>query len=304
MAPGFQSGIQHLQEAIEAGKRRAESSGGSPGSSLNYFNWAPGDKKIIRFPADDMITGQFYDFIVDKGGKTKNFMVDPDDPDRLSRYRSATPGIGWKKPFNSDTLEEPKATTRAVQVAVLRQEVTDPVTGQLKREDYIYDREVDGKIYPSRWFGIVQQGVNNFWHTLAVSCFKRFGSLATMDYEITREGKSLDTKYSIIPLPEDPNLNNTDIVKKFYFYGEKWDPNDEQRFLKCPQTTHEWAAYFSGEERHQHWLVPDLGTTSSPAGGQGFAGAADEAQSGPPAPASGTQFETLADTLLKKARGE
>lgn len=317
-APSFQSGMAHLQEAIEAGKRKAEQAGAGAGSGLNYFNWNDGDKKILRFMADDMITGEFYDFIVDKDGKTKNFLVDPADPDRLSRYRSATPGIGWRKPWNSNTLEDPKPITRAVCVAVLRQEVQNAETGKLEVQDFLYDREVDGKTYTSRWFGLVQQGINNFWHTLAVSCFKRFGSIATMDYEITREGKGLDTKYSIIPLPEIPELNTPEAVRGFYFYGETWDPKDEMRFLKCPQTTAQWAAYFSGEERHKHWLTPGtttaaatsipslsggLGefhpsTTSNPEG-------ADEAQAGPP-PAGGsrTDFGSLAETLLNKAKGK
>lgn len=301
----FRSGMQHLQDAIEAGKRRSESiERGGAGSSLNYFSWKDGDRKIIRFLADDMITGDFYDFIVNKDGKTSNFMVDPDAPERLKNYMAATPGIGWRRPYQSNTLEAPKSISRAVAVAVLRTEVQDPATGKLKVEDYLYDREIDGKMYPSRWFGIVQQGINNFWHTLAVSCFKRFGSIATMDYEITREGGSLDTKYSIIPLPEDPVLNNTEIVREFYFYGQPWDPNDEQRFLKCPKTTKEWAKDFSSEERHKRLLV---GTGSTPAAttppGGGLASASAQADEAQAMASSGTTFSSLTETLLNKARG-
>jgi hypothetical protein len=302
----FRSGMQHLQDAIESGKRRSESfERGGAGSLLNYFSWKDGDRKIVRFLADDMITGDFYDFIVNKDGKTSNFMVDPDEPERLKRYMAATPGIGWRKPFQSNTLEQPKTTNRAVAVAVLRHEVPDPATGKLKVEDYLYDREIDGKMYPSRWFGIVQQGINNFWHTLAVSCFKRFGSIATMDYEITREGGGLDTKYSIIPLPEDPVLNTTEIVREFYFYGQPWDPNDEQRFLKCPKTTKEWAKDFSSDDRHKRLLVgtglaPAATATPPPGGGLAQASAqADEAQA---MASSGTTFSSLTETLLNKAR--
>lgn len=304
----FLSGMDHLNAAIESGKRRAEAGGGgiSPGSALNYFSWKGGDKKIVRFLADDMITGEFYDFILANNGKTQNFMVDPADPERLMRYRSVSPGIGWRKPFNSNTLEDPKKTKRAVCVAVLRTEVRDSETGKLKVEDYLFDREIDGKTYPSRWFGIVQQGINNFWHTLAVSCYKRFGSIATMDYEITREGDGLDTKYAIIPLPEDPVLNNTQIVKDFYFYGQPWNENDPDRFLKCPQTTQQWAEYFSSEARHARYLTPENASQASAPQQTGLGEFSsttthnDEAQA---MRTSGTEFSTLADTLLNKARG-
>src|SRR5579875_1026538 len=157
--PSFLSGMDHMQQAIEAGKRRATSGDGPAGglgSTLNYFSWKSGDKKVIRFLADDMITGDFYDFILNKDGKTSNFMVDRDDPDRLKRYMSATPGIGWKQPYKSTKLEEPKTVKRGVCVAVLRQEIPDPERpGKTKVVDYLFDRDVDGEMLPSRWFGIV-----------------------------------------------------------------------------------------------------------------------------------------------------
>lgn len=309
MTSGFESqtGMDAMLSAIEEGKRRAEGPKFAPGSALNYFKWEPGEKKIIRFLADDMITADFYDFILTKDlQKTQNFMVDPADPERLSRYMSATPGVGWKRPYKSTTLEEPKAAKRGVCVAVLRHEVRDPATGKLKVEDFLYDREVEGgKTLPSRYFGIVQQSISNFWRPIA-AIHKRYGSIAVVDLEITREGNDRrDTTYPAIPI-ETPDLTDTQTVKDFYFYGQPWDENDPQRFLKCPQTTAQWAAYFSGEARHKRYLAAD-GT--SPAGGAAngglgeFAAATthnDEAQA---MRTSGTEFSSLADTLLKKAKG-
>jgi hypothetical protein len=305
----FSTGMEHMLAAIAEGQRRAAGGGGfTPGSALNYLKWEAGEKKVLRFLADDMITADFYDFILTADGKTQNFMVDPNDPGRLDRYRSATPGIGWRKPFNSSTLEEPKLTKRGVCVAVLREEIRDAETSKLQTRDYLYDREFDGKTYPSRYFVIVQQGINNFWRPLA-ALHKRYGSLATIDIEITREGADKDTIYSPIPLPEDPALADKQAVLDFYFYGQPWDPNDEQRFLKCPQTTKGWAQYFSGEERYRRYLAPNAAAPSSSAtsGGLGeFHPAttanpvADEAQA---MATSGTTFDSLADTLLKKAKG-
>lgn len=303
--PSFNSGMDHLNAAIENGKRRAEGGGGdiAPGETLNYFSWKDGDKKIIRFLADDMITADFYDFILAKNGKTQNFMVDLDDPERLMRYMSATPGIGWRKPFNSNSLEEPKKAKRGVCVAVLRHEVRGE-DGKLKVEDYFFEREVDGQKVPSRWFGIVQQGINNFWKPVT-AIFRRYGSIAAVDLEITREGGGLDTDYSIIPI-EHPELNNPQLVKEFYFYGQPWSKDDPDRFLKCPQTTQQWAEYFSGEDRHARYLTPDGGNGNGQPAQSGLGEFAkgtthnDEAQT---MRSSGTAFESLSDTLLKKARG-
>jgi hypothetical protein len=306
MTSGFagQTGMEYMLKTIDQAKAKADSRNDfAPGSALNYFKWEPGETKVIRFLSDDMITADFYDFIqTTDPAKQRNFMVDPANPDRLDRYRSATPGVGWKKPWQSSTLEEPKKTKRGVCVAVLRQEVRDPATGKLEVKDYLYDRDVDGKPVPSRYFGIVQQTVSNFWRPIS-SIFTRFGSIAVVDLQITRQGTERDTIYTPIPI-EDPNLTDKALVKDFYFYGQPWDPNDEQRFLKCPQTTAQWAAYFSGEEYYRRHLSTEGATPATPpAGGLGEFHPAtthnDEAQA---MRSSGTTFDSLSQTLLSKAR--
>lgn len=299
----FTTGMQALQDAIAQAEQKAEAakSGGS-GKALTYINWKPGEKKILRFLTDDTITEDFYSFIIDKGGQTKNFMVDPSDPHRLQRYMSPVPGVGWRKRPNAP-IEEPVTQKMSVCVAVLREEKPGE-DGKLVIEDYLYDRVVNGITYPSRTFGIVQQSINNFWHTLGVSCFKRFGTICDRDYEITREGEGFATKYSIIPLPEVPELNSVEAVKQFYFYGWDWDDNDADRFLKCPQTVLEWANYFSSEDRYKHWLTADGATPTpapTPSGLDEFAKDTtrnDEAQAAV-MPPSGTKFSTLRETLLK-----
>ena len=107
------------------------------------------------------------------------------------------------------------------------------------------------------------------------------------------------------------------------------NPEDPQRFLKCPQTLKEWAAYYGGEERYKFWLTPNdqtpawlrgsvpaaqtatvvgTGTTPggspyTPSGMDEFARATttshDEAQA---MQTSGTNFSTLKDTLLSSAK--
>jgi len=307
----FQSGIEFIQEALAESKKRSEAiSAGSGGKSPQYFNWKPGDKKILRFLADDAVTAEFYDFILDKTGATKNFMVDPADPGRLQRFMSPTPGIGWRRNPKSGVLEEPKVRKLSVAMAVLRTEV--PRDGKLVLEDFLYEKELaDNQTAPARFFGVVQQSISNFWHTLAVSCFARYGTLCDRDYEVSRVGGGLDTKYDIIPLPEVPELSDPATVKSFYGYGAPWDANDPQRFLKCPMTILEWAQYFAGEERYRHWLTPDGGQppAHTPSGNDEFHPATtlnDEAQaSAPVSPApSSTSFATLQEQLIQAAKNK
>jgi hypothetical protein len=252
MTSSFTTGMAHMQGAIEEGKKRAEAarSGGS-GSNLSYINWKPGDKKVLRFLTDDVMTEEFAEFIIDNTGKTKNFMIPPNDPHIIDRFKSPTPGIGWRKNPKTGVIEDVKLRKVGVGIAVLRKEDPD-------LQDFLHEQEVDGTKYLSRHFGIVQQSVSNFWHTLAVSCFKRYGTIIDRDYEITREGDGLNTKYSIIPLDVDPDLDTIEKVQSFYYYGkEKWNNEDPDRFLKCPQTLIEWAEYFASEERFKYWLSPD-----------------------------------------------
>lgn len=307
MTSEFSSGLQALQSAISDAEKRAEAAkSGSFGGSLGYFTWKNGESRILRFLTDDVITADFYDFIVDRTGKTKGFMVNPGDPDRLKRYMSATPGIGWKKEFKSGALVEPTTRKLTVGVAVEREEVQRD--GKMVLED---KRTEDG----GRYFGIVQQSPTNFWQTLASSVFKRYGTICDRDFEIERQGDGFNTKYSIIPMDPDPDLASVEAVHQFYFYGQPWNKDDPQANLKCPQTLKEWAEYFSGEERYKFWLTPDDETPAWLRGGASLASSssgldefkaetthnpADEAQASAPA---ATSFGSLKDELLGKNKG-
>jgi hypothetical protein len=257
--PQFNTGISHMRDAITSAEKRAEAARSGGGSRLNYFNWKSGDTKVLRFLTDELITAQFAEFIMTSTGTTQNFMIPPNDPHILGRYQSPSPGIGWKQNFKTKALEEVKTREVGVGIAVLRDQKPDPETGKLVVEDYLYEQEIEGVNYLTRHFGIVQQSVSNFWHTLVVSCFNQFGSICDRDYLITRSGQNFDTKYSIIPLNPDPDLDTTEKVKQFYFYGAGFDKDDPQRFLKCPQTLNQWAEYYAGEDRFKYWLTPGEG---------------------------------------------
>jgi hypothetical protein len=300
----FNSGLEAMERRIDSAKQRAGGGGGQAGAGLSYFSWKPGDKKVLRFLADDVITEEMYDFIVDRTGSTKNFLIDPSDPHRLDRYRSPNPGIGWRSLPKSSKFEIPKAKTVGCAVAVLRQEVPGP-DGRMVVEDVILDKTVDDQNLQARFFGVVQQGIPNFWRQLIKGYFKRYGTLTDRDYEITREGASLDTTYNIVPLDVDPDLDSPEKVKAFYFYGQPVEDDDPHRLLKCPMTTLEWAKYYSGEERHKHWLTPQDGDASSNNGMGEFhrdttSNPADEAQAAPP----NAEFSSLKETLMAKAKNQ
>lgn len=302
----FTTGMQALKDAIKAGQEKAaarEASGG--GSSLNYFSWKAGDKKIIRFLTDDILTEDFYLNIICKDGKTRSFLADPTDPDRLRRYMSPTPGIGWKKEFSGEIVE-PYSSRQTVNIAVLREEVLQD--GKMVVRDHVYEREINGQKYPSRFFGIVQQAISNFWEPLTVSVYERYGSICDRDLEVIRSGAAKNTNYSFMPLQVVTELASAEAVAAAYFYGAEWNAEDPDRFLKCPMTLQQWATYFSGEERYTHWLTPnaDSAAATSTVAGVGLGefhpqttSNPDEAQAVAPA---NSQFATLRDSLIADAR--
>jgi hypothetical protein len=275
-SPGFNTGFGYAEEAIKEAERRAEAAKTfAAGSQLNYINWKPGDKKIVRFLTDAVVTEDFATFILDKTGSTKNFMVDPADPHRLDRYRSPVPGIGWQKEYKTQILKEPYYAKQTACVAVLRDEVPKADGSGLEVIDYIYDRDLTDKegnviaTVPSRYFGLVlQKTASNFWQGLT-TCWARNGTICDRDYLIERSKGSGAASYSHIPIDPDPDLASEQAVQMFYFYGQEWDADDPDRFLKCPQTVTDWAAHYSSEDRYKHWLVPDgvsglRGTTNFP----------------------------------------
>lgn len=310
----FTTGMSALQSAIKVGQEKAEQrKAASGGGTLNYFGWKPSEKKIVRFLTDDLLVDDFLLNIICKDGKPRTFLVDPADPDRLSRYMSPTPGIGWKKEYGGEIVQ-PYTSRQAVNIAVKREEKL--VDGKMVVSDFISEKEIDGQKLPARFFGIVQQAIGNFWEPLHNGIFERYQSTCDRDIEVSRSAGTKNTTYSFIPLHPIPELDSAEKVAAAYFYGHEWNKDDPDRFLKCPMTVTQWAAYFSGEERYAHWLTPDSGTTTitsaSPTGvataGGGLGEFAqgttsnpggDEAQASVPA---NSQFASLRASLIEDAK--
>jgi hypothetical protein len=315
---GFKTGFGALREVIEASKAGPAGGGNSPGGYLsNYISWKAGERKIVRFLDDDPIIAEFYDWILTNDGKTKNFLIDPAKGDLVAKYASASPGLGWRRDFLSGNLDERKVSRKGIGLAVLRDEAPSG-KGGTEVVDHFYDLELPnspGKKFRARYFGIIIQGLNNFWDQ--VDGFeRRYGSITDRDYLIERRGAGLDTRYQIIPLDPVEELRDVESVQKFYGYGKPWPkrPQDdasakdreewEDRFLYCPQTLQQWAEDFSSEDRVKHWLTPVGGsadTFSSPPAAAGtkapsWGSTTDEAQV---AVSGDTDFSSLKKRLLE-----
>lgn len=282
-----------LQALREHGEKQAAQSSGNVSGKINYFKWDNGDKKIIRFLTDDIITAKFYEYVVDARGKFQNFIYAPDvfgegTEDFVKKYGGKRYENG-----NSGPLVEPKLIERTAGIAVLRKEIQKP-GGGTEIVDHVEDITIGEQQFKSRWFGIVRQAYGNFWHMLS-DLGMRYGTLCDRDYEIRRTGERLDTKYSIIPLDPDPDLRDMESLHKYYGYGKPWDTTDPNRYLNCPQTLHQWAEYYGGEERVKYFLSPGENKEQSVA--ETKTAEADEAQASAP---EGTEFgASLKDLLLK-----
>lgn len=284
-----------LQALREHGEKQAAQQGNNSSGKINYFKWDNGDKKIIRFLTDDIITARFYEYVVDGRGKFQNFIYAPDvfgegTEDFVKKYGGKSYENG-----NSGPMVEPKLIERTAAIAVLRKEIPKADGKGTEIVDYVEDITIGDQVYKARWYGIVRQAYRNFWHMLS-DLGMRYGTLCDRDYEIKRTGERLDTKYSIIPLEPDPDLKDIETLHKYYGYGKPWDTNDSNRFLNCPQTLHQWAERYGSEDRVKYFLIPD-DSAPQPASPAPAADSGDEAQVAVP---EGTEFgASLKDLLLK-----
>ena len=297
----MKTGLDAVRESIERAKAKAQSQ--LPSRGLNYFSWKDGEKKILRFLTDEIITAQFYEFICGNDGRPHDFLYSPDvfgqgSEDFVVKYGGKSFERGLSGP-----LVDPRLKERTVAIAALRAEIPSAAGRGLTTIDHTYDQEVDGKSYKSRWFGIVKQATGNFWSDLIYVAERYDGSLCKRDWEVTREGGGLDTKYHFIAMDPDPDLKEIDQVQKFYGYGKEMPSDDPDRFLFCPQTLDQWAKNYAGEDRVKFWLTSkENGQPINTSGMDEFAAGTthnpnpDEAQAQPP---SATEFADLKDRLSR-----
>lgn len=262
---GFKTGLNEIDKAAEAKSNNS----GAFGPRLNYRNFKDGDKMILRFLTDDIITAKFYDWVLTKRTSQKtgdlisqDFLVDPDGTDWVKHFG------GVQKEYGTNKLITAKPRTQSVAVAVVREEVPSK-TGKGKTE--IQDKtlliEVEGVKYKAREFVLIKQSIT-FWEQFR-GMTRRYDTICDRDYEITRVGSDKETHYEIAPIDPQEELRDVDNLHKFYGYGRAWNDEDSDRFLYCPQTLDEWSEGYSGEERATYWLVGEETDTTPVNGNDG-----------------------------------
>lgn len=254
-------GLAALQQTITDSKNR----GSGSDAKLGYISWKDGETKIVRFLTNEVISASIADRVITNDGKTKDFLIDESRGDFVAKYG------GKSREYGTGTLIEPKITKKGVAVAVLRAEQADPTNpARRERSDLLIVVENQGQQYQGRSFGIIKQGIGNFWKPL-MAVAARFDGLCDRDWAITRVGGDKDTTY--LPSPIEPSndaenaLRDLAVVQQYYGYGRPWNPEDPARFLYCPETLVEWADYYGSEERAKFWLTP-----KGPAAGQQIQG--------------------------------
>lgn len=248
MTAGYDTGLAALQQAINSTK------GGGNGSRLNYLTWKADETKVVRFLTDEVISAQFAERVLCNNGKTQDFMINPDKGDFVAKYG------GQAIDRNTHQYGPPRLGKKGCAVAVLRMEYADPNNaGRIKIADAPQTTDVNGQSFAGRFFGVIKQGLQNFWHPI-LGAAERYGTLTDRDWAIKRIGGDKNTLY--IPTPIDPGgdpeleaLRDPSVLAQYYGYGKPWDENDPNRFYFCPQTLVDWADYYSGEERAKFWLV-------------------------------------------------
>lgn len=243
----MKTGLGSVKEAVERAKNSTFT-----GGYLNYITWKDGESKLLRFLTDDVITVDWYDYVVTKDGKAAgsfpvSTQVGAGEEDFVLKYGGLTKGEGG-------ALVTPTARERTVAIAVVREEVRAEGSSLLVPRDVVEQVEVDGKKYDSLKFGIISQSYRNFWATL-VGYVSRYGVITDRDYEIKRIGSDNTTQYTIIPIEPVEGLRSAEEVMKRYGYGEKRPEDDPNRFRYCPMTLPEWIKSMGSETYIKSRLV-------------------------------------------------
>lgn len=304
------------------------------GPRLTYFNWKNGDRKIVRFLTNEIISANVYSFVITNDGKSQSFLVKPGE-DYVQKYMSSTPGgPGWQINYGTKQPEPARPKEQGIGLAVLR-DLVPRAGGGFDVVDVTAPTEFKGQTFQARTFGIIQQSPKNFWGSLQ-GYHDIYGTITDRDYLIVREGGDKDTRYIITPLDAIEELKDPAALQAAYGYGHPTDTEDPDRFMYCPQTLNEWAEWFSSEERARSLLLPGApapaatAPVSAPSSVPQFAptavapvitapvapqaatsglgefhpatthNPADEAQAAPPvvAPSTQTDFSSIRETLL------
>jgi len=250
-----------IQAVEEAGAK-----GGGFSGRLSYFNLKKdGDTTIVRFITDldkDVITLDFWEFIVDNKDNPQNFAVAAD----VHEDKNATDYVieygGQQKAYGSNELVDPTPKTRSVGLAVECEEYQYEVGGKTKlgyRPTEI-DIETKSGVKKGYKFLVVKQAYKNFWGPLKSHWEENNGTICDRYFKIKRVGSGNDTTYTFIEKQPDPAWEEDadaayEALKAEFGYGViDAERSDDDRFKFVPQTLEEWAKDSCSEDRVKYFL--------------------------------------------------
>lgn len=280
--------------AVEAALKEAAARSSSGGGYLKNLFWKDGEKKIVRFLTDEVVTCRIYEYVHCKDGTGRDFVNNASLQDGAQDWVAMFNGQAY--PYGSKTLAPAEDRKMTYGIVALREEIPREAQDGARNLDIGYqdvleeviveDDKGNKETFGGRYFAVIKAAHQNFWDPL-IGYFLRYKTICDRDYEITRRGGDKGTGYTIIPCTAgpDPDLPSEEAVQKFYGYGTKQSPTDPNRFLYCPQTLVEWVEDNASEGRARHWLLGE--TQQAPLNGAGSTTTTTTGSS--PTPATGSQ---------------
>lgn len=246
-----------------AAVEEAGAKGGFSGR-LSYFSLKADETTVVRFITDldkDVITLDFWEFIVDNKGNPQNFAVAAD----VYEDKNATDYVieygGQMKQFGSNDLTEPTPKTRSVGLAVECEEYQVEVNGKTKLayRPALIDIETKSGVKKGYKFLIVKQAYKNFWGPLKSHWEENNGTICDRYFKIKRVGGGNDTTYTFMEKSPDPAWEEDadaayEALKAQFGYGVAVNVDDDERFKYVPQTLEEWAKDSCSEDRVKYFL--------------------------------------------------
>lgn len=240
--------------------------GGSKGGfsgRLSYFNLKPDETTVIRFITDldeDVLTLDFWEFIVDNKGGTQNFAVAADVYDNENQTDYVLEYGAQQKAFGSNEVSEPTPKTRSVGLAVECEEYSTEVNGKKKLAYRPAEVDIETKngTVKGYKFLIVKQAYKNFWGPLKSHWEENGNTICDRYYKVKRVGGGNDTNYTFMEKSPDPEWEDDpqaayEALKAQFGYGGPPVDGDE-RFKFVPQTLEEWAKDSCSKDRVDYFL--------------------------------------------------
>jgi hypothetical protein len=248
-----------------AAVEEAGAKGGGFSGRLGYFGLDEGETVVIRFLTDldkDVVTLDFWEFIVDNKNKPQNFAVAADVYENKDQTDYVIEYGGRQRDFTTKELIDPSPKTRSVGLAVECEEYAEEQSNgrpKIKHRPMLVDIETKNGVKKGYRFLIVKQAYKNFWGPLKSHWEENNGTICDRYYKVKRVGKGSDTTYTFMEKEEDPTWEDDpdaayEALQAQFGYGVDVDKDDDNRFQFVPQTVEEWARDSCSEDRVKYFL--------------------------------------------------